>query len=189
MNAGAFAPPRLFTVAEYYRRTEAGIFGEDDRVELIEGEVVAISPIGSRHAACVERLGALIRRALSAEPISVRFQNPVRLGEYSEPLPDVSVVRARDDFYATAHPTAPDVVLLIEVADASLMYDRHTKIPLYARSGIAELWLVDLVNQVVEVHSAPAPAGYGQVRCFEEETPVTSAVLPQIGIAASEILG
>ena len=98
-------------------------------------------------------------------------------------------MRARDDFYATAHPTAPDVVLLIEVADASLMYDRHTKIPLYARSGIAELWLVDLVNHVVEVHSAPAPAGYGQVRRFEEETPVTSAVLPQTGIAASETLG
>src|SRR6266850_3035884 len=133
MNAGAFAPPRLFTVAEYYRMTEAGIFKEDDRVELIEGEVVSMSPIGSRHAACVERLSALIRHAVLNESISVRIQNPVRLSEYSEPLPDVSLVRTREDFYAAGHPAAADVVLLIEVADASLMYDRHTKIPLYAR--------------------------------------------------------
>src|SRR5947209_3422135 len=115
MNAGAFAPPRLFTVAEYYRMSQAGIFDEDDRVELIEGEVVTMSPIGSRHAACVEKLASLMRGALQEAQVSVRIQNPVRLGDYSEPLPDLAVVRFRADFYAGAHPAATDIVLLIQV--------------------------------------------------------------------------
>src|SRR5258705_153469 len=118
MDARAFAPPRLFTVAEYYRMTEAGIFREDDRIELIEGEVVTMSPMGSRHAACVEKLSAWMRRSLPGDSVAVRVQNPVRLSESSEPQPDVAVVRAREDFYRSGHPTASDIVLLIEVADA-----------------------------------------------------------------------
>src|SRR5690242_5043824 len=100
MNARAFAPPRLFTVAEYYQMAEAGILKEDDRVELIEGEIVAMSPIGSHHAACVTKLAALLQRALSPESAEVRVQNPVRLDKYSEPQPDVLVVHPRSDFYA-----------------------------------------------------------------------------------------
>src|SRR5438067_1710908 len=138
MSTGAFAPPRLFTVADYYRMAEAGILKEDDRVELIEGEVVAMSPIGSRHAACVAKLQALLHRVFSAEPVIVWVQNPLHLSEYSEPQPDLSVLRARDDFYAKNQPTAADVLFVIEVAESSLMYDHHTKLPLYARSGIAE---------------------------------------------------
>jgi Uma2 family endonuclease len=184
MNASALASPqlRLFTVGEYYRMLDAGILKEDDRVELIEGEIVAMSPIGSRHAACVDTLAALLVRAFSSESLIVRIQNPLHLSEYSEPQPDLSVVRARLDRYRTGHPTANDVVFVIEVADASLAYDRHTKIPLYARYGIAEVWLVDLESCSVIVHSAPGPTNYEYVHHFEG-----SALLPQLGVPASEI--
>ena len=120
MNAGALAPPRprLFTVADYYRMMYAGILKEDDRVELIEGEIVAMSPIGSRHAGCVNKLLRLLERAFSEDAI-VAIQNPLHLSEYSEPQPDVSVLRARDDFYTRSHPTAGDAILWSEGADAS----------------------------------------------------------------------
>ena len=188
MTAKAFAPPRLFTVAEYHRMAEAGIFTEDDRVELIEGEIVAMSPIGSRHAACVKKLAALVRDLLSGKPVVVGVQDPVRLSDDSEPQPDLSLVRAREDFYAAGHPGPEDVVLVIEVADASVMYDRNIKIPLYARSGIREVWLVDLVRNAVEVHSKPVGSAYAQTRRFERGATVTSAELPELQIPAAEIL-
>ena len=186
MSAGAFAPPRLFTVAEYHLMAEAGILTEDDRVELIEGALVVTSPIGSRHAACVDRVAALLHDRVSGA--IVRVQNPVRLSDRSEPQPDLSLVRARDDFYAAAHPGAEDVLLLIEVADASVMYDRNTKIPLYARSGIREVWLVDLVANVVEVQSIPAGSGYSRAQRVERDATVVSAELPDLRIEAAEIL-
>ncbi|HYI12807.1 MAG TPA: Uma2 family endonuclease [Thermoanaerobaculia bacterium] len=186
MNAKAFAPPWLFTVAEYHRMAEAGIFTEDARVELIEGEIVAMSPIGSRHAACVDRIAALVRDRVSG--VIVRVQNPIRLSDHSEPQPDLSLLRARDDFYAAGHPGPEDVLLLIEVADASVMYDRNTKIPLYARSGIREVWLADLVTNVVEVHSAPAGSSYSQMQRFQRGATVTSAQLPELRIEAAEML-
>ena len=162
---------------------DAGILHEDDRVELIEGEIVDMSPIGSSHAGCVNKLLALLPRALSADAVIVSAQNPLHLSEYSEPQPDLSVLRARDDFYTASHPTAADVVLVIEVADTSLTYDRRTKLPLYARSGIAEAWLVDLVNHVVEVHTVPTAAGYERTERF-----AGAALLPRLGVPASEIL-
>lgn len=167
---------------------EAGIFREDDRVELIEGEVITMSPIGSRHAASVTKLGQVLQRALLSKPLIVRIQNPIRLSEYSEPQPDLALVRAREDFYASGHPTGADVLFLVEVAESSLMYDRLTKLSLYARSGIAEVWLVDLVNHLVEVHSAPAANGYSTVQRFRPGTVVVSTVLPAIEIAADQIL-
>jgi len=161
---------------------EAGILKTDDRVELIGGEIVAMSPIGLRHSVCVAKLNALLQRAL-AEPVILWIQSPLRLSEYSEPQPDLSVLRARDDFYAARHPTAADVVFVVEVADSSLLYDQRTKFPLYARSGVAEAWLVDLVNYVVEVHTSPRGGAYEKVEHF-----AGASVLPRIGIAASEIL-
>jgi Uma2 family endonuclease len=125
---------RLFTVEEYHRMAEAGILSEDDRVELIEGELVTMSPIGSRHAACVARLTALLF------PVGGRgilwVQNPIRLGARSEPQPDVALLRYRPDFYASAHPGPEDVLLVVEVAETSADADRSLKIPLYARYGI-----------------------------------------------------
>ena len=159
---------------------DAGVFKEDDRVELIEGEIVEMSPIGSRHAECVDEINTLVRAALRGQPFKVRSQNPVHLGEHSEPQPDLAIVRAQS--YRAGHPTVSDIALLIEVADATLMYDRHTKIPLYLRSGIPEVWLVDLVNPAIEVHS---PAG---MKRYGTGSMVVSSVLPELQIAADDIL-
>ena len=158
-----------------------------DRVELIERGIVTTSPIGPRHAACVKKLGALLRNLLPGEAI-VAVQDPVRLNDYSEPLPDFSVLLARDDFYASAHPGPESVVLLIEVADPSMMYDRNTKLPLYARLGIPEVWLVDLVKNIVELHSSPGGGGYDRMQRFERGATVTSAQLAELRIQADEIL-
>ena len=162
---------------------EVGILKEDDRVELIEGEIVAMSPIGSRHAGCVAKLQALLHRLFSTEPVIVWVQNPLHLNEFSEPQPDLSLLHARADFYTSNHPTAADVMFVVEIADTSLMYDRHTKISLYARSGVPEAWLVDLVNDVVEVHTSPLGAIYEKVERFSG-----TDVLPRLGIPAGEIL-
>jgi Uma2 family endonuclease len=167
---------------------EAGIFGEDDHVELIEGEVVAMSPIGSRHAACVDKLNTLVRNRLSGERAIVRAQSPIHLGDRSEPQPDLSIIKPRDDYYAAAHPGPESILLLIEVSDASLLYDRTTKLALYARSGIAEVWLVDLVTNVVEVHSTPAAGSYRHTTSHERGSTVLSTACPELRIPASEIL-
>jgi Uma2 family endonuclease len=188
MNASAFTPLRLFTVAEYHRMADAGIFTEDDRVELIEGEVVAMSPIGPRHAACVKKLAALVRDRTSSHALVVGVQDPVRLSDSSEPLPDISVLRPREDFYAEDHPGPADVLILIEVADASVMYDRSTKLPVYARSGIAEVWLVDLVKNIVDLYSSPGPNAYAKQERFERGALVLSRSLPELAIAVNEIL-
>src|ERR1051325_379479 len=134
--AAGMSYPRLFTVDEYYRMGEVGILPEDASVELIEGQIVEASPIGPQHAACVTKLTMLLHRTLCETMVSTR--NPVRPSKYSELQPDITVAHARADLYASAHPTAADVLFLVEVADASLTYDRHTKLPLFARSGIAE---------------------------------------------------
>jgi Uma2 family endonuclease len=187
MNVGAFLPPRLFTVTEYYLMAEAGILMEDDRVELIEGVVVEMGPIGPRHAACVTKTSGLLRAILTGG-LAVSAQNPVRLNDHSEPQPDVAVLRARDDLYAAQHPGPESIFLLIEVADASLMYDRNTKLPLYARWGIGEIWLVDLVGNVVDVYSSPEGNVFTRTQRYQRGSTVASVVLPQIQIAASEIL-
>src|SRR5207249_12204402 len=127
------APRRLFTVEEYHRIGQAGVFTEDERIELLAGEIVVMTPIGSRHASCVSRLNRLFSRHLG-DDFLVRIQDPVQLDDYSEPEPDVVVVKARADFYHDAHPRSSDVVLLIEVADTSAGSDRAEKIPLYGAS-------------------------------------------------------
>jgi len=188
MTARAFAPPRLFTATEYHRMAEAGILAEDDRVELIEGEIIATSPIGPRHAACVKKIAGWIRDLLSGTPVVVGVQDPVRLSDDSEPQPDLSIVRTRDDFYAAGHPGPEDILLLIEVADASVIYDRNTKLPLYARSGVREVWLIDLVTNTVEVRSSPSGSGYLRTQRFGRGPTVISTELPDLRMEASEIL-
>lgn len=147
-----------FTVDDYYRLAQAGILGEDDRVELIEGEIVMMTPIGSRHAACVSGIDRLFR--VLGEQVVVRVQCPVRLDDLSEPEPDLCLARPRADFYSGAHPGPADVLLLIEVGDSSIGYDRGIKLPLYARSGIPAVWILDLARGLVEAYSDPSPDGY-----------------------------
>ena len=142
---------RRFTVSEYYRMAESGILTEDDRVELIHGEIVEMAPIGRRHAAGVDRVADLFFHRF-ADGAIIRVQNPVRLDEYSEPEPDVALLRRCADYYEAGHPTPADVLLLVEIADTSTAADRQVKIPLYARSGIPEVWLVGLNEDTIGVY-------------------------------------
>jgi len=150
------------TVQEYHRMGEVGIFGEDDRVELIEGELIDMTPIGSAHAGKVNRLQAVLSRTLRDRAI-VSVQNPVILGTESEPQPDVMVLKTREDFYESSHPRPQDVLLLIEVADTTDRYDRAVKVPLYARHGIPEVWLLDLQEERLEVYHGPEGGEYRHV--------------------------
>ena len=170
---------RQFTVAEYNRMAETGILSERDRVELIQGEIVRMNPIGSRHAACVTRLNMLLTERL-AQTVLVSVQNPVEIDEMSELQPDVVLLKPRDDFYAAGHPRPDDILLVIEVADSSLDYERQVKLPIYAKAGIAEVWLVDLAEKCVDVYSQPdgerssAHARYGST---EQVSPASIADL------------
>jgi Uma2 family endonuclease len=179
---------RRFTVDEYRRMAETGILHEDDRVELLDGEIIQVSPISARHAATVTRLALLFQR-LAGDRISVRVQNPVRLDDYSEPEPDIALVAPRDDFYAAAHPTPRDVALLVEVADTSLRYDRQRKIPTYAHAAIPEVWLVDLTLDRVEIHRAPSGDGYTSHQILAGDAVLTPLMLPDVGVRVEQLLG
>lgn len=181
---------RRFSIHEYHRMAEVGILSEDDRVELIEGEIVRMSPIGSRHAACVDRLNRLLNRFTNLSAI-VRVQSPILLNGNSEPEPDISLLRPRDDFYTGGHPMPDDVLLLIEVADTSVERDLEVKLPLslYAQAGIPETWIVDLPAETIEVHSRPDGGEYREtVRVKRGET-LKSRTIPGLELAADDILG
>jgi Uma2 family endonuclease len=184
----ALALKRLFTVDEYHRMADFGILGEDDRVELIEGEILVMSPIGTRHAACVDRLTRLLVQGARERAI-VRVQNPVQLGERSEPQPDVALLKASPDFYAARHPGPRDVILIVEVADASVVYDREVKVPLYARAGLPEVWLVDLAGEAVDVHRLPSERGYRDVRRLSRGQSLAVQGLPGLALQVDQILG
>jgi len=148
-----------YTVDEYRRMGEAGILGEDDRVELIEGEVIEMAPIGTVHAGTVDYLVGVLLRGVGDRAI-VRSQNPVALGSRSEPQPDLTLLQPRPDFYRSRHPTPADVFLVVEVADTTQRYDRQVKLPLYARHGIPEVWIVDLESNALHVFRDPSADGY-----------------------------
>ncbi len=177
---------RRFTVHEYHRMGEAGILHEDDRVELIEGEIVEMAAIGTRHFTCVNVLNRLLVRSVGDAAI-VSVQNPVRLDERTEPQPDLAVLRVRD--YRESLPMPEDVLLLIEVSDTTLRYDRGVKLPLYARAGILEVWIVDLAGEVIERHTDPSGdtyRGYKQARRGEK---IESAALPELTLGVDAVLG
>jgi Uma2 family endonuclease len=178
---------RRFTVWEYHRLAEAGILREDDRVELLEGEIFEMSPISSRHASCVKRLNDLFTRKLGGRLI-VSVQDPIRLSEYSEPQPDIAVLKFRTDFYSAGHPQPQDVLLLIEVCETSGEFDRHVKLPLYAKAGIPEVWIVDLSREQIEVYRDPKPEGYQQSRIVGRGQTLTAQLLA-LELTAAEILG
>jgi len=152
---------RRFTVHEFQRMGEAGILGEDDRVELIDGEIVTMPPIGPRHASCVRRLVAMLSPLVGSSAI-VDVQNPLRLGEHAEPQPDVVLLKPRPDYYRRSHPGPGDVLLVVEVADTSGEYDRGVKVPEYARAGVAEVWVIDLSGGLIEIYRRPVGGEYGE---------------------------
>ena len=179
---------RRFTVDEYHRMGQAGILGEDDRLELLEGEIVEMAPIGSRHQATVDRLTRLFSGRM-ADAVLVRVQGPVRLAEDSEPQPDVTLLRLRDDFYATAHPGPEDVILLVEVSDSSIEYDREVKLPHYARQGIPEVWIVDLDKDAIEVYTEPTVEGYRGVSQLGRGQTLSPQHFPPLELAVDQVLG
>ncbi len=146
---------RLINVEEYYRMAEVGILKPDDRVELINGEIFERSPIGSRHAAIVDRLARLLNQSLQRK-VNVRVQNPVRLDINNEPEPDIAILKYKADDYSSAHPVPSDVLAIIEVADSSVRFDREVKAPLYAGNAISEYWIIDMDNNRIEVFSNPS---------------------------------
>jgi Uma2 family endonuclease len=154
--------PHRLTVADYYRMAEVGILAPDARVELIEGEIIDMAPPGSVHAGTVDYLLQVLGAAVAGRA-TLRVQNPVRLSEYSELQPDLALLRPREDFYRAHHPRAEDVLLIIEVAASSLRFDRRKKVPLYARHGVPEVWLVDLGSQRLLRYRSPRQGTYASV--------------------------
>lgn len=178
-----------FTVEEYRLMGEAGIFSEDDRVELIDGEVLEMAPIGDRHIESVMRLNRLLSLwALGTEDteLFVSVQNPLSLSGHWEPQPDLTVVRRGQGRLGA--PVPEDVLLVVEVAATSLVHDRDRKLPLYAEAGITEAWIVDLHADVIEVYSRPGPAGYAQSTRFRRGERIVSANLPDLAFDAAEAL-
>jgi Uma2 family endonuclease len=180
-------PKRRFTVDEYYRMAEVGILGPHERVELIEGEIIEMAAIGSRHAGCVNGLTRLLVRSVGDHGL-VAVQNPVRLSDLSEPEPDVAVLRPREDNYTMAHPGPADVLLMIEVADTTAGFDRGTKAPLYALARIPEYWLVDIQADCVDVHRDPTDAGYRHVRKQRRGDVLRPLAFPDLEVPVMAIL-
>ena len=179
----AITRPRRYTVADWERLIEDGVLDEDERVELIRGEIVAMSPIGGPHITAIQALTHhLVHQVGNRARVSV--QNPIRLPGDSEPQPDIVIVRAKR--YRSSPPHVADVFLVIEVADSSLSYDRTTKLPLYAAAGIPEAWIFDLIAARIGRHTGPGPDGYRQVAAAERGQTMVSTVLPGIALSIDD---
>ena len=177
-----------FNVDEYYRMAEVGLLSADDRVELIEGEIVEMSPIGSTHGGTVKRSSAFLNRKLG-DAVIVSVQDPIRLNDFSEPQPDLALLKPRKDFYSKSHPSAEDVLVVIEVADTSVDYDRNVKLPLYARAGIPEAWLMVLAKDVIEVYSQPKNGKYQKVQRLKRGKTLVSPTMPGFSCPVEDLLG
>jgi Uma2 family endonuclease len=177
-----------FTVADYHRMIESGILGEDDQVELIDGEIRKMSPIDPIHAAHVKRLSHLLFAAVGERAI-VSVQDPVQLDDRSEPQPDLALLRWDDDFYEHRHPMPEDVLLVIEVANSSVVYDREEKLPRYAAAGITEVWLVNIARQIVEQYTVPDGNDYRYRAIVKPGAVLTVQALNGLELSAARIFG
>jgi len=180
---------RRFTVDEYYIMARSGILREDERVELIEGEIIQLPPIGSRHMAGVNQIVACFHRDLPPERAMVITQRPIRLDIYNEPEPDVALLKPRAGFYENQIPGPTDVCLIVEVSDLSLEYDREVKVPLYARFGIPEVWLANVENLTVTVFRTPSPTGYEERQTVRPGQTVSPLEFPEIALAVQKMIG
>ena len=185
----SIAPTRhRITVEEYKRMIAANVWPEDERLELIEGELVRMSPINAPHAAAVKRLTELLRDQLGKRAL-VGVQDPIVLDDQSEPEPDISVLRRRADYYADAHPSPADVLLIIEVSDTTLENDRDVKAHLYARAGIPETWVVDLNGDRVIVFRDLEGGEYTRMESVRRGAEITPTAFPDITLRVDDILG
>ena len=172
----------------YYRMGEAGIFTDGERVELIEGEIIDMAPIGSEHSAAVSSLIMGLAASVAGRAL-VWAQNPLRLSDTNEPQPDFMLLTPRADGYRNGHPTPADVLLLIEVSQTSLSYDRKVKLPLYARHGVPEVWIVNIGESVVEVYRDPKDDAYQTITHATRGDTLEPAALPGLRIAVDGVIG
>ena len=179
---------KLFTVDDYYRMAEAGILGPEDRVELIDGEIIQMSPIGHRHMIAVNRANDLFTASFRGRAI-VSVQNPLRLSNYTEPQPDIVLLKYRSDFYKEKEITAADALLVLEVSDTTLRYDRQIKIPKYAEAGIPEVWIVNLEVSALEVYRALDAASYATILTLQAGESISLPAFPETSFPISLILG
>jgi Uma2 family endonuclease len=184
----AEATKRLFTVDEYYKMAEVGILRDNIRTELINGEIIEMSPMGARHASAVSRLNELLVPVLKGKA-QLRPQLPLRLNDYNEPEPDLCFVKPRRDHYGRKHPGSGDTLLAIEVSDSSLKYDRDVKSGLYATTRISEFWIVHLAGDVLLVFREPSKGGYKISLTFHRGETVSPLAFPEIEIAVADLLG
>lgn len=179
---------RPFTVAEYHQMGEAGILDEDDRVELIAGEVVKKARIRPPHAGGVNRLNHLFVRSFDGRA-TISGQNPVRLDNYSEPEPDVVLLKYRADYYATQTPRPSDTLLLVEIGDSTAAFDRRVKLRLYAMAGLPEVWLLNLKRDLLTVHREPTPDGYLVNETYRRGMTLAPMAFPEDAFDVAELLG
>ncbi len=178
---------RLFSVDEYERLINAGILQEDERIELLRGEIISMAPIGSRHVAILNKLNLLLTPLMAAQRVVISIQSPFHMDDYSEPQPDLVIAHFRPDFYYESLPIPADILLLVEVADSSEEFDRSEKVPLYARSGIAETWLININHGNIEAYRTPSPEGYRDVHTYVGEERLSPAALPDFSIAVNDL--
>jgi Uma2 family endonuclease len=174
------------TVDEYHRMAESGSFAPDARVELIDGEIIDMPPIGSAHAGTVDQLGALLHRAVGDRAI-VRCQSPIQIGDYSEPQPDLALLASRKSFYKDGHPTEHETLLVIEVSDSTLDDDLQRKMTLYSRQGINEYWVVDIVNHRLHVFRNPVASRYEQTSSIDRPGAMEITALPGTSVDLSSL--
>ena len=167
------------TVFDYHTLGDVGVLAEGSRVELIDGALYDMAPIGPDHAGMVNAFSRALVLACGERAV-VGVQNPVRLDEFNEPQPDFSVMLPREDMYQRRHAGPADILLLVEVAKTSLRFDKTVKLPVYARAGIGEVWVVDLVNQVIEAYQVPVDGGYSATRRYAFGEHVALALAPEI---------
>jgi Uma2 family endonuclease len=179
---------RLFTIAEVEQMVAAGILREDERVELIEGVIRNMSPIGFRHAGYIDRLNALFGQ-LGLPGIIIRVQSPIQLNEHSAPQPDLALPRFRTDFYTTGHPGPEDVLLVIEVAETSLAYDRDVKMPSYARAMIPEAWLLNVIGKTIERYTDSDGTTYRSLTRFKRGQEIPVDAVPGLRLSTTALLG
>ena len=178
---------RRFTVEEYYKLAEVGILASDERVELLAGEVITMAPIGSKHAFCVTQFTEAFFESLG-RTVTIRVQNPVRLAEGSEPEPDIAILHRRDDGYVSEHPGAGDVILLVEIADSSVGFDRRHKLPMYAMAGIREVWLADIGSRNVEIYDLPIAGGYARTKVVGIGEILSLPGFPGMAISVGDVM-
>lgn len=179
---------RRFSVKDYYLMADLGILGPDDRVELIDGDILHMAAISSYHAGCADYLNMFFAHTLGFS-VGIRARNPLRLDEYNEPRPDLALLTPRDDFYAHAHPGPGDALLVVEVSHTTVEFDRDVKAPLYARAAIPELWLVNLDDYYLDALSQPSGGEYRAARRLARGDTIAPALLPDARLDVGRMLG